>query len=231
LELLMQLRQLGVPVSINPRPEAHSLYEAVEDILQELPTPVEVPRAPGQVLVLVGESTPTLRAARTCAELMRVPLDSIGVAGIAEDCLQAQGYCFISGVREASRLQTELASADVASIVVIATDGAGTGPDDPWAGELISALCPTAVWAVVDARHKTEDSRSQLDRLGRVDALVVHSAQLSSSPASVWDLDRPLALLDGRPATTFAWAGLLFRLLGGSPRHRAEAATSVTRGA
>jgi hypothetical protein len=88
---------------------------------------------------------------------------------------------------------------------------------------MIAALYPTAVWAVVDARWKTEDSRAQLDRLGRVDALAVHSAQLSASPASVWDLDLPLGLLDGRAASTFAWTGLLFPLLRGAARHRASA--------
>lgn len=223
LEMLMQLRQIGVPVAVNPRGEAHSLYEALEDILQELPPAATPPRGPGEVLVLVGEASATLRGARSCAALLRIPEDTIGVAGLPPDCLTGRGYPYISGRAEALRLRTELARADVASIVVVATDSSECEPDDPWARELVTALAPTAVWAVVDARCKTQDSRAQLDRLDRVDALVVHSAQLSASPASVWDLDRPLALLDGRPATTFTWAGLLFQLLAGDARHRATA--------
>ncbi|HST46224.1 hypothetical protein [Jatrophihabitans sp.] len=223
LEMLMQLRQVGVPVSVNPRTDTHTLYEALESILDDLPAPAVPPRGAGEVLAVVGESGPALQAARTCAAMLRIPPDGIGVAGLAGSAEAGTDYPVISGRAEALRLRTELRRADLPSIVVIATDATVAGPDDPWAAEMLAALCPTAVWAVVDARWKTEDSRAQLDRLGQVDALVVHSAQLSASPASVWDLDLPLGLLDGRAASTFAWAGLLFPLLRGGARHRASA--------
>ena len=223
LELLMQLRQVGVPVSVNPRPDTHSLYEALENILEELPAPAVPPRHAGEVLAVVGESGPALQAARTCAAILRIPQHSIGVAGLPERVRAELDYPEISGRAEALRLRSELRRAELPSIVVIATDATEAGSDDPWAAELLAALRPTAVWAVVDARWKTEDSRAQLDRLGRVDALVVHSAQLSASPASVWDLDLPLGLLDGRAASTFAWTGLLFPLLRSGARHRASA--------
>jgi hypothetical protein len=223
LEMLMQLRQVGVPVSVNPRADTHSLYEALENILEELPPPAVPPRAAGQVLAVVGESGAALQAAHTCAAMLRIPQNSIGVAGLPEHSSLGQNYPVISGRQEALRLRTELSRADLPSIVVVATDLTEAGSDDPWAAEMLAALRPTAVWAVVDARWKTEDSQAQLDRLGRVDALVVHSAQLSASPASVWDLDLPLGLLDGRAASTFAWTGLLFPLLRGGARHRATA--------
>jgi hypothetical protein len=88
---------------------------------------------------------------------------------------------------------------------------------------MLAALRPAAVWAVVDARWKSEDSQAQLGRLPRVDGLVVHSAELSASPASVWELDLPIGLLDDRRPSGFIWLGMLIRLLGGSPRHRATA--------
>ena len=223
LEMLMQLRQVGVPVSVNPRTDTHSLYEALENILDELPAPAVPPRRAGQVLAVVGESGAALDAARTCAAMLRIPHNSIGVAGLPEHSSPGLDYPVISGRQEALRLRTELSQADLPSIVVIATDLTEAGSDDPWAAEMLAALRPTAVWAVVDARWKTEDSQAQLDRLGRVDALVVHSAQLSASPASVWDLDLPLGLLDGRAASTFAWTGLLFPLLPGGARARAGA--------
>ena len=223
LEMLMQLRQVGVPVSVNPRTDTHSLYEALENILDELPAPAVPPRGAGQVLAVVGESGAALDAARTCATMLRIPHNSIGVAGLPEHSSPGLDYPVISGRQEALRLRTELSQADLPSIVVIATDLTEAGSDDPWAAEMVAALRPTAVWAVVDARWKTEDSQAQLDRLGRVDALVVHSAQLSASPASVWDLDLPLGLLDGRAPSTFAWTGLLFPLLRGGARHRASA--------
>ena len=54
LEMLMQLRQVGVPVSVNPRPDTHTLYEALENILEELPAPALPPRGAGEVLAVVG---------------------------------------------------------------------------------------------------------------------------------------------------------------------------------
>src|SRR6185437_671337 len=54
LELLMQLRQVGVPVTVNPSSETHTVYQALEDILSELPPPVEPPRQAGAVLAIVG---------------------------------------------------------------------------------------------------------------------------------------------------------------------------------
>lgn len=223
LELLMQLRQVGVPVSVNPRGEAHSVYQALEDILQELPAPAQPPRQAGQVLAIVGDSTAAIRAARTCATLLRIPEDTIGVAGLAPESTVGTRFSYVSGVQEALRLRCELSQADTPSIVVIATDATTIDPEDPWTREMLAALRPTAAWAVVDARWKTEDSRAYLDRLGGVDALVVHAAELSTSPASVWDLDLPLGLLDGRTPTTFAWTGLLCRLLAPDARHRASA--------
>jgi hypothetical protein len=223
LELLMQLRQVGVPVSVNPGSDAHSLYEALEDILQELPAPAVPPRQPGDILAIIGESAGAVRAAQTAASMLRIPDDAIGIAGLSREESGYLGYSFISGAREAARLRTELRLADTPSIVVIATDATTTDPDDPWVGEVLAALSPNSAWAVVDARWKTEDTRGYLDRIGGIDALVVHSAELSTSPATVWDLDLPLALLDGRAPTPFAWIGLLCRLLGSEARHRAIA--------
>lgn len=229
LDLLMQLRQIGVPVSVNPRGEAHSLYEALDQILAELPAPAEAPRAACSVLALVGDAIPTLTAARTIAATLRIPESTVAVAGLAElvtgavESSAGVGYRVPGGASEAARLRTELVLSESPSIVVLATDGADADPRDPWVVDTLAALRPSTVWAVLDARWKVEDCRALLVRLGRVDGIVVHSAQLSGSPASVWDLDLPVALLDGRPATTFAWAGLLLSRLGADARHRATA--------
>jgi len=106
---------------------------------------------------------------------------------------------------------------------VLATAGAGLEPDDPWPATMIAALRPDAVWTVLDARWKVEDCRAHLARLPRTDALAVYAAELSGSPASVWELDLPVGLLDDRRPSDFIWLGMLIRLFGGSPRHRASA--------
>lgn len=210
VEMLMQLRDVGVPVLVNPSGDADSIYQAVGDILGELPPAPTPPRGAGEILVLVGELAPALRAARSVVSSLRVEADAIRVAGAPPEL---GGYLSFGGCRGAARLGAELRGADGPSVVVIATDAGECDPNDPWPREMLQALRATAVWAVIDATRKTEDARAQLGRLGTVDALAVHSAQLSASPATVWDLDLPIALLDSRPASAAAWSGLLFGLL------------------
>jgi hypothetical protein len=218
LDLLMQLREVGVPVAINPKGEAHSIYEAMEEILAELPPAPSAPRNPGEVLALVGDLTSAVRTAYSVAAQLRIPQTEVWIAGLsahpAADLLgSADPARTVTGVRHAARLRAELRTHDLPSIVVIATDSIEAEPADPWAAEVLQALQPTASWLIVDATVKPEDNRARLARIAPVDALAVHSAQLSTSPATVWDLGLPVALLDGRPASTFAWAGLLFGAL------------------
>jgi len=221
LELLMQLRQIGVPVSMNPAAGVSGAYEALEDVLAQLPAPAELPSAAGQVLVIVGDGAPALRAARTVSKMLRLKVSSIVAAGM--EGRVAGGTRRISSPDEAAQVRTELAAASTPSVVVIATDGAGLGPDDPWPAAMLAALRPATVWAVVDARWKTEDSQAYLAALPRAEALVVHSAEHSVSPATVWELELPVALLDDRRPSPFIWLGMLTALIGGAARHRATA--------
>ncbi|HTZ44218.1 MAG TPA: hypothetical protein VMB79_10170 [Jatrophihabitans sp.] len=221
LEMLMQLRQVGVPVSLNPSVPVQGTYEALEDILAQLPKPPELPAGAGQVLVIVGEGAPALHAARTISRMLRLKLSSIVAAGLGTG--MGAGLRKVSGPDEAVLLRAELAVAPTPTVVVVATDGAGAGPDDPWPAELVTAFAPASVWAVVDARWKSDDSHAHLARLPRAEALVVHSAELSASPATVWELELPIALLDDRRPTDFVWLGMLIGLVGGAARHRATA--------
>jgi len=220
LELLVQLRQVGVPVSINPAAGVPNVYQALEEIVEQLPEPAPLPNRAGQVLAIAGDATPALRAAEATARLLRQPADQIVVAGLAE--ADAPGLRRLNGRRQAARLRREAAEADLPLIVVVATDGAG--PEDTWAADLLDALRPDLTWAVLDARWKSEDCLAALQRFGVVQALVVHGAELSASPATVWDLDLPLALLDERRPSRVGWLSLLIRLVGREvSSHRASA--------
>jgi hypothetical protein len=221
MELLLQLRQLGVPVSLNPSAGVQNPYEALQDVLEQLPPAAELPTGAGQLIVLIGEGAAAIRAARTVSRMLRLRLGSIVAAGT--DSVVGGPTRRISSPAEAALLREELAGESTPSVLVIATDGAGTDAEDPWPAAMLAALRPAVAWAVVDARWKSEDSLAQLGRLPRVDGLVVHSAELSASPASVWELDLPIGLLDDRRPSGFIWLGMLIRLLGGSARHRATA--------
>lgn len=221
LEVLMQLRTIGVPVLLDPRAASANIYQSVSDIIDELPTPPAPPRRAGDVLVLVGDLTPSLQAAHAVATSLRLSPDTIRVAG--QPAFLRGGYPEISGPGEAARVGAELHASANPSIVVVATDGGNGEPTDLWPQEMLHALHPTAVWAVVDATRKTDDARAQLAGLDTVDALAVHSAQLSTSPATVWDLDLPIALVDGRTANTAVWSGLMLGLLRAGSDKRATA--------
>lgn len=228
LDVLMQLRSLGVPVAVNPRNEAHDIYQALEEVLAEVGEAPPVPRAAGEIIALVGPLTPALRAAHDLAAQLRIPRTGIRFAGLAGHPVESlmagsDAVPVITGAQEARLLRSDLRTSGLVSIVVIATDSTEGDPTDYWASDILSALQPTAAWAVVDATAKLDDERERLERLGGIDALVVHSASLSSSPATVWDLGLPIAQVDGRPATAFTWSSLLFGVLTVAPRHRASA--------
>jgi hypothetical protein len=234
LDVLMQLREVGVPVAVNPRSETNSIYQAMDEVLAELPPAPALPRGAGDVIALIGELTPALRTAAVLAEQLRAPSSRIWLAGLEGHPASVLLGCgvsldparLITGARHAAALHTELTSGDLPSIVVIATDSADGDPQDPWAASVLIALAPTVAWMMVDATGKPEDERAKLDRLGGpsvIGALAVHSARISASPATTWDLGLPVALLDGRPANTFTWSSLLFGALHTGARHQATA--------
>ncbi|MDQ1718426.1 MAG: hypothetical protein QOE89_2379 [Pseudonocardiales bacterium] len=230
LDLLMGLREIGVPVGINPTMEAHGIFHAMEEILGQLPPAPPVPSRPGKVTALVGELTPALRAAQSIASTLRIAHSSIWVAGLPGHpveslCTASQidRVRSLNGPDGARRLRSELHGSNESFVVVIATDSIEGDPEDRWASEVLRALRPDAAWLMVDATRKVEDERARLDRIGGIDALALYSAKLSSSPATAWDLGLPIALLDGRPATTFAWSSLLFSALPAHTRHEATA--------
>ena len=222
LGMLAELREVGVPVPMTPEAGETSLYRAIEQVIDQLPAAPPPPSRAGEILVLTGPLDVTRVIARDLARQLHIPARAVWIAGHAITSKQA-----IYGPQTASRRAAEMRSADIPSLVVVSTDGSDAFADDrpSWAAQVIAALEPNAVWAVVDATRKAEDSRTDLDGLGPIDALAVHSAGRTASPATVWDLDIPVALLDGRPASAGVWAALLFdrlRAPDGSPRGRGD---------
>jgi len=109
--------------------------------------------------------------------------------------------------KEAALRASKLQAASSAWIVVM---DARVGATDPiWINDMCDSLGATAVWAIVDATRKTADTARHLRALGDVEALVVHSVDLTADPATVLGLDLPIFSLDGKPATPHAWAAML----------------------
>jgi hypothetical protein len=71
-----------------------------------------------------------------------------------------------------------------------------------WVADVVAALDPAAVWAVVDATRRTEDVERWLAALPELEALVVHDHALTSDPDAVHSLGVPVSVIDGRAVTS-----------------------------
>lgn len=159
----------------------------------------KAPRRPGDVLVLVGEVGPAFETARTLAASLRIPTERVRVvspapvAGLAEEQR-------VSDVLEARLAGAQLAMERTPGIVVIdaplALVADANGCD--WVDDVVAALDPTAVWAVVDATRRHEDLVRWLGVLPQLEALAVHGVAVTSDPEAVHHLGVPVALVDGR---------------------------------
>jgi hypothetical protein len=182
-------------------------YTAVLAAMTALPEAPAAPSRPGDILVLAGETGPALALAAELAGRMRVdPAHTLVVAPTAA----ASGVPATRRVltaADADRRARRLHLADVPSLLVLAAPLDRSDPD--WAATMLSALRPTAVWAVVDATRKAADLARWLDGFGEVEAVAVHAAQASADPATVLGLALPVSYLDGRPASPASWAALL----------------------
>ena len=162
-------------------------------------TAPKAPRRPGDVLVLVGEVGPAFETARALAASLRIPTERVRVvshapvAGLAEEQR-------VSDVLEARLAGAQLAMERTPGIVVVdaplALVADANGCD--WVDDVVAALDPTAVWAVVDATRRHEDLVRWLGVLPQLEALAVHGVAVTSDPEAVHHLGVPVALVDGR---------------------------------
>ncbi|SOD71311.1 hypothetical protein SAMN05892883_0850 [Jatrophihabitans sp. GAS493] len=210
-----QLRELGVPVEMLTTAKGQDIYRTVRQLSLALPAAPNPPSGAGEILVLVGPLIATLRAGRALATELRLPAESLRVvttnpdfplkqsAGSVAQAALAAATIRVSGGVGIIVVDTELDDAPM----LVTANGATTPANV--VGEVLAAIAPTTVWAVTDASRKTADIRNWLAGMPAVQALVVHDAWKSSTPATVWSLGVPVALLDGRPASAGAWSALL----------------------
>jgi hypothetical protein len=202
LGLRRALAEVGVPIARIPVDAAHK-YGAVETLVAQLPDAPALPNGAGALIVIAGPAHAITAAAETARARLHLRADDVWTAGCpVKGSIDDPWDASIAAA--AHRL-----SAERAAVVAVATDTHGIA----WANEVIGELRPDAVWLHVDATRKPSDTRTIAAALPAPDALVVDGAAQTASPASVWELDLPIALLDGTAPTRSAWAVLLLERL------------------
>jgi hypothetical protein len=200
-----RLQSLGVPTDLAFRATGADMYESIVEAFQGLPAAEPAPDGPGETLVVIGESTHAVEVCRHIAGQLRLDADDILFAGRNAAAAGVNGKKRIASVHDARIWAKRLRKADSSSLVAIeaALD------ESTWAASIVEAIRPTAVWVVIDASRKTSDLAHHLQGLRRVDALALRSTLSSGDPASALSLRLPIALLDGRTPTPYAWAAML----------------------
>ncbi|WP_433210097.1 hypothetical protein ACQP00_46765 [Dactylosporangium sp. CS-047395] len=203
--LIHKLESLGVPSDISVRATNGDTYGAIVEAFAALPMADPAPDAPGETLIVVGESTHAMEVARFVAEAQRLDAEHILFAGRNAAAAGIDGKRRITGAHDARLWAKKLRKSDAPSVVAVeaALDEAS------WAAAIVEAVRPVAVWVVVDASRKTSDVAHHLQGLRRVDAICLRGTGSSGDPASPLSLRVPVALLDGRPSTPFQWAAML----------------------
>ena len=205
--VIQNLMSVGMPESMARQITGADTYAGVLSVLAARPSAPSIPDGPGEILVLAGDINLGVPVGRQLLEQIGVAENHLLLAAQSTAGTGLHSSRLISS-REAAESRVEkLHSAEHAWVVVMEAPVGGTDP--LWIHEMCDAIGATAVWAIVDATRKTADTARHLRTLGEVEALVVHSVELTGDPASVLGLDLPIFSLDGKPATPHAWAAML----------------------
>ncbi|MFF0375220.1 hypothetical protein [Actinoplanes missouriensis] len=198
---------VGMPEEMARQITGGDTYAGVLSVLAARPAAPGIPDGPGEILVLAGEVHTAVPIAKMLLEQVHVDQSHLLLAGPSTAGTGLHSSRLISSRGAAESRADKLQNADHSWIVVIDAPVGGTDPF--WVNDMCDALGATALWGVVDATRKTADTARHLRGLGDVEALVVHSVELTADPASVLGLDVPIFSLDGKPATPHAWAAML----------------------
>jgi len=209
LALRRELIEIGVPIDLVPTDAPHA-YAAVEELVAQLPEAPTPPTGPGRILVVAGPAGRARLATEAIVTGASIDPERVWAYGHSSELVPARRT--IGSPRQARSVAEHLReTADGPAVVVVTTDELPA-----WGApivEVIDAIRPDALWAIVDATCKPADTRAFLARLGTPTALVVADAGRTSSPATAWDLGIPIAMLDDRPSSGPAWAVLLLEAL------------------
>ena len=160
----------------------------------------EVPRKPGQVLVLIGEALQGFKAAHQIATSARIPTTTSIVVTQTEAPLPGvPSDRQVSTMAEARRIAAQLGRDKGPVIFII--DAPISIANDPngraWIRDVVKASQAHQVWAIVDATRQTATLSRWVRAVGDVSALVVHDVASADYPEGVYDIGLPVVFRDG----------------------------------
>jgi hypothetical protein len=205
--VVTNLISVGMPEAMAAQITGGDTYAGVLAALAARPAAPAVPDAAGEILVLAGDLNHAVPIGRQLLEHAGIDQAHLLLAGPTAAGTGLHSSRVMQTVDAAAARAEKLQAADSAWVVVLDAPVGGTDPI--WVSDMCDAIGATAVWAVVDATRKTADTCRHLRALGEVEALVVHSVDITADPATVLGLDLPIHSLDGKPATPHAWAAML----------------------
>ena len=225
--VVANLVSVGMPEAMAAQITGGDTYAGVLTALASRPSAPGIPDAAGEILVLAGELGHALPIAKQLLAQIGVDQTHLLLAGPSSAGTGLHSSRVMHDTKAAASRSERLQSADAPWVVVL---DAPVGATDPiWVNDMCDAIGATAVWAVVDATRKTADTARHLRTLGDVEALVVHSVELTTDPATVLGLDLPIFSLDGKPATPHAWAAMLCARIAADVTQVAAAPRRVAR--
>jgi len=172
----------------------------VSDVLDRIEQPPSPPRRPGQVLAVVGEGEAAADVVALLRHQWRLPeaaVLTVGEAGLTSSAAMVRW-----------RIRAGEAEHPWLLVVGVAADRQARH----LATGLVAAAQPDQVWAVVDARTKTEHAARWLEQVGgarRPDALAVQGLLETTDPGTLLGLGLPVVWADGLPASRVLWAAVL----------------------
>lgn len=194
IDFFEKLHKLGVGRQHLSWNSPHSL-DAVLDAFQHLPKAPKIPCNPGSVVVIVGAKDDIGLCGETVAKCLGVSPSEIIQAGPPNSIAQK-----VSRRRRSKKVSIILCEAPI------------------WSGnfdlitELFHKIRPSYVLGSVSASSKCSDVRSWRSKLGKLDAIALHSLDATTTPGEMLG-ELPIAFLDGRPATPLLWLVTLLRCL------------------
>lgn len=183
--------------------------EALNQALEGLPRPDDLPPGPGVIIAVVGDGPLVLPLARRIAVDLDADPAKVVLASELRSHASVPDNCRISNADEAALDRRAWRRRSSATLVAVDTSTSLAANAQDWACQVLESLQPHQVIALVDAGRKAEDVARWIADLGGIDAIALSGLEETVSPHAILELGIPVARLGTQVATPRAWSALL----------------------